>query len=124
MRRPKPKNHDQREELIQEAIKWASNPGEGFKDEWKLAHIEALLRDALGQKHGVWKWRVGIPDGRKYKDGDAIAGHRWHPDEARDIDMELLAFEIAGITPRDACSERPKSAPKNARPKLQRIRYK
>jgi hypothetical protein len=23
-----------------------------------IARIEALLRDALGQEHGVWEWRV------------------------------------------------------------------
>jgi hypothetical protein len=37
----------------------ASNPGRTERDEALLGYIEALLRDASGQKHGVWRWRVG-----------------------------------------------------------------
>jgi hypothetical protein len=44
--------------LIRQAIEVASNPGETPKDDACLALIKALLRDALGQDHGVWRWRV------------------------------------------------------------------
>ena len=45
-------------ELIRLALDAASNPGHTARDEALLALIEALLRDVLGQQHGVWNWRV------------------------------------------------------------------
>jgi hypothetical protein len=45
-------------ELIEFALECASNRAETAQDEIYLATIEALLRDALEQKHGVWDWRV------------------------------------------------------------------
>jgi hypothetical protein len=44
--------------LIRQAIEVASNRGKTSDDEANLALIEALLRDALGQDHGVWRGRV------------------------------------------------------------------
>ena len=37
----------------------ASNRGRTGRDEEYLGRIEAIARDALGQNHGVWRWRVG-----------------------------------------------------------------
>jgi hypothetical protein len=45
--------------LIRKAIDLAIQAGETLPDEQRFARIEALLRDALGEKHGVWQWRVG-----------------------------------------------------------------
>jgi hypothetical protein len=47
-----------KDQLIRRAIWVACSPGGTRKDEEKLALIEAFLRDALGQDHGVWRWRV------------------------------------------------------------------
>jgi hypothetical protein len=47
-----------RTKLIEEAIYVALDLGETPEDEARFALIEALLRDALGQNHGVWRWRV------------------------------------------------------------------
>jgi hypothetical protein len=46
-----------RDELIEQACDLAVDPGRTPRDEWRFARIEALLRDALGQSHGVWRWR-------------------------------------------------------------------
>ena len=43
---------------IERAIDATINTGCTNRDEALLAVIEALLRDALGQNHGVWRWRV------------------------------------------------------------------
>lgn len=45
-------------ESIELACSIASNRGQTQKDNEYLALIEGLLRDALGQDHGVWNWRV------------------------------------------------------------------
>ena len=49
---------DRTTRLIRRALDVACNSGESAKDEAKLAIIEALLRDAFGHDHGVWRWRV------------------------------------------------------------------
>ena len=45
---------------IQAAIDQAIDRGQTPQDEMRFAQIEALLRDFLGQSHGVWRWRVGL----------------------------------------------------------------
>jgi hypothetical protein len=45
-------------ELVQRALDISVNPGQTPRDDALLAMIEALLRDALGENHGVWRWRV------------------------------------------------------------------
>jgi hypothetical protein len=45
--------------MIIKAIHLAMSRGDTARDEDILARIEALLRDALGQDHGVWNWRLG-----------------------------------------------------------------
>jgi hypothetical protein len=42
-------------DLIQQAIDVSLDGGKTSGDERRLALIEALLRDALGQEHGVWR---------------------------------------------------------------------
>jgi hypothetical protein len=37
----------------------ASNAGRTERDEEFFGTIEAIARDALGQSHGVWEWRLG-----------------------------------------------------------------
>jgi hypothetical protein len=44
-------------QLIERACDLAVDRGRTRRDEWRFARIEALLRDALGQTHGVWRWR-------------------------------------------------------------------
>jgi len=59
MPRPsKPVLREDAANLIQQAIWQAVDGGLTRKDEQHFARIEALLRDALGQDHGVWRWRV------------------------------------------------------------------
>jgi predicted transcriptional regulator len=50
-----------REEIdnIQRALDLSVQAGKTPEDEERFAEIEASLRDALQQKHGVWRWRVG-----------------------------------------------------------------
>ena len=45
--------------MIIKAIHLAMSRGDTTRDEEILARIEVLLGDALGQKHGVWDWRLG-----------------------------------------------------------------
>jgi len=47
-----------KDQLIQKAVYAAMDPGETPKHSERFALIEALLRDALGQDHGVWRWRA------------------------------------------------------------------
>jgi hypothetical protein len=55
---PKPALREDAANLIQQAIGHAVDGGQTRKDEQHFARIEAMLRDALGQDHGVWRWRV------------------------------------------------------------------
>jgi len=51
--------HQRQLELaIKCALHFAIAQGSSPKDEERFATIEAILRDALGQNHGVWEWRV------------------------------------------------------------------
>lgn len=59
MTKTKPKNIP--EHLVQQALECAIETGRTQEDEKRFALIEALLRDALGQDHGVWRWRVPFP---------------------------------------------------------------
>jgi hypothetical protein len=56
--------------LIIAAIDTSLSGGQTPKDEERRAYIEAVLRDALGQNHGVWRWRVGRMKGNGASDGD------------------------------------------------------
>jgi hypothetical protein len=51
-----------KDELIEQAINDTIQAGDTEDDEERFAHIEALLRDALGQSHGVWRWRVNAEE--------------------------------------------------------------
>jgi hypothetical protein len=48
--------------LIEQALDKACASGETAEDEDRFAFIEATLRDALGEYHGVWRWRCPGPN--------------------------------------------------------------
>jgi hypothetical protein len=44
--------------MVQKALDIVMETGKTLHEEVAMAHVEAILRDTLGQKHGVWDWRV------------------------------------------------------------------
>ena len=49
----------QQRSAIQDAINIVIKIGHTTHDELRLAAVEAMLRDALGQSHGLRRWRLG-----------------------------------------------------------------
>lgn len=52
-------NVDQLRHALMRISGLATHKGWSHLDEEVIGEIEAIARDALGQKHGVWQWRLG-----------------------------------------------------------------
>lgn len=55
-------------ETLRRICDLAMTTGDSPHAEAALAEIEALARDALGQSHGVWRWRVPRTLDRRLRD--------------------------------------------------------